>query len=449
MKTCLFTFFFVIFFAEQTSAQSFTLQDFASLYGLQGAWGLSTKRGGLLHEVWQIQNMQYLQSKSFMVRDKDTIPQESVQLRYQDGRITYTSTVPNQNAGQPVTFTLVSHAGGEYIFENKAHDFPQRIVYRVPADSTLDVYIEGPSSGSVKKIPYPFKRIAPAPLKPNMDYLNRKVRSLAEPSVFQKEIDGAFPQRTLYHDSLVTVLGSNNPQLPTHLLIVPNRRIPTLNDATEADEALLGHMLLTATKMAEQLGIAETGYRLAFNTNEDAGQSAFHLHLHVLGGARTGAMVDQSWRNIRRRLLDTVQLSPLEKRLLGTWSAKGQAFGMPADVTMKWEPDMQNKFLLLSYRMDMRDTAGRVQTFEGKAYYKASTEAGKFTATWFDSGGEVHPIEANYDGESLTALWGTPTTKMGKTVYRFVDDNTIEITDFIQRKDGEWRQFNRNTVRRM
>ena len=284
---------------------------------------------------------------------------------------------------------------------------------------------------------------------PDPEYTARKVRSLAEPSVFQKEIDGAFPQRTLYHDSLVTVLSSNNPQLPTHLLIVPNRRIPTLNDATKADEALLGHMLLTAQKMAAEQGIAETGYRLAFNTNEDAGQSAFHLHLHVLGGAKTGAMVDQSWRNIRRRLLDTTMVTPLEKRLLGTWSAKGQAFGMPADVTMKWEPDLQGRFLLLSYKMDMRDTSGKVQTFEGKALYKASKEVGKFTANWFDSGGEAHPIEAFYDGTALTSNWGTPATKMGKTIYRFVDDNTIEISDFIQRKDGEWRQFNQNTVRKL
>ena len=268
-------------------------------------------------------------------------------------------------------------------------------------------------------------------------------------AVFQKEIDGELPERIFYQDSLVTVLHALNPQMPVHLLIVPNRRIPTINDAVESDERLLGHMLLVAAQAARYAGIAETGYRLAFNTNEDAGQSAFHLHLHVLGGAKTGAMVDQGWRNVRRKLLDTTNVTPLEKRLLGAWSAKGRAFGMPADVTMKWEPDLQGNFLLLSYRMDMRDTTGKVQVFEGKAFYKASKEAGKFTATWFDSGGEAHPIEAVYDGTALTANWGTPTTKMGKTIYRFVDDNTIEITDFIQAKNGEWKQFNRNTVRRM
>ena len=447
MKTCLVTLFSVIFFAVQTGAQTFSLQDFAPLYGLQGAWGLSTKRGGMLHEVWQIKNMQYLQSKSFIVRDKDTIPQESVQLRYQDGRITYTSTVPNQNAGQAVTFTLVSHTGGEYIFENKAHDFPQRIVYRVPADSTLDVYIEGPSSGSVKKIPYPFKRIAPAPLKPNVEYLNRKVRSLAEPSVFQKEIDGAFPQRTLYHDSLVTVLGSNNPQLPTHLLIVPNRRIPTLNDATEADEALLGHMLLIATKMAEQLGIAETGYRLAFNTNEDAGQSAFHLHLHVLGGARTGAMVDQGWRNIRRRLLDSVQLSPLEKRLLGTWSGKGkiEMTGKSADVLLKCEPDLQNHYFVLSLKKDLRDSANSAETHEEKTYFKSVGTVGRPEGVFLNSDGNMGQIEAVYDGKSLIVKQ----TGAHKIIYRFLDDNTIEISDSFKEKGNKWKEHSRLTVRKM
>ncbi len=285
--------------------------------------------------------------------------------------------------------------------------------------------------------------------EPDSAYTARKMSSLAAPSVFQKEIDGELPERIFYQDSLVTVLHALNPQMPVHLLIIPNRRILTMNDAVESDERLLGHMLLVAAQAAKYAGIAETGYRLAFNTNEDAGQSAFHLHLHVLGGAKTGAMVDQGWRSIRRRLLDTVRITPLEKRLLGTWSAKGQAFGMPADVMMKWEPDLQGNFLLLSYRMDMRDSTGKVQVFEGKAYYKSTKEAGRFTATWFDSGGEIHPIEAVYDGMALTAFWGTPDTKTGKTIYRFVDDNTIEITDFIQRKDSEWKQFNRNTVRRM
>jgi len=438
MKTCLTSLFFLIFFAVQTSAQTFSLQDFAPLYGLQGAWGLSTKRGGILHEVWQIQNMQYLQSKSFIVRDKDTIPQESVQLRYQDGRITYTSTVPNQNAGQAVTFTLVSHAGGEYIFENKAHDFPQRIVYRVPADSTLDVYIEGPSSGSVRKIPFTFKRIAPAPLKPNVEYLNRKVRSLAEPSVFQKEIDGAFPQRTLYHDSLVTVLGSNNPQLPTHLLIVPNRRIPTLNDATEADEALLGHMLLIAQKMAEQLGIAETGYRLAFNTNEDAGQSAFHLHLHVLGGAKTGAMVDQSWRNIRRRLLDTARVTPLEKRLLGIWTGKGEMHdGLSVQVTLKCEPELQNGFLSLSYRIETRFSSDKTEISEEKTFYKLSDERALFAGISMYSDGSIYPVEAMFDGTVFTEKWNTtaPPTKM---IWRFMDNVTLECSYYSMNEKGEW-----------
>jgi hypothetical protein len=97
--------------------------------------------------------------------------------------------------------------------------------------------------------------------------------------------------------------------------------------------------------------------------------------------------------------------------------------------------------------MDMKAPDGSTQTFEGTAYYKVATDT-ELVATWFDSGGEMHPIKATVDGTSLTSIWGTPETKLGKTIYRFVDDNTIEITDFIQNKKGEWKQFNKNEVKR-
>ncbi|NUO02382.1 MAG: HIT domain-containing protein [Saprospiraceae bacterium] len=299
----------------------------------------------------------------------------------------------------------------------------------------------------MRKIPFPYKRISRSGRTPSPEYTARKAAALQSPSVFQKEIEGQIPGRLVYQDSLITALYPlGGGQLPAHLLVIPNRRIPTLNDAKAEDADLLGHMILTARDLARQEGIAETGYRLAFNTNEDAGQSAFHLHLHLLGGARTGPMVDQRWRNIQRRLNDPDLPNSFEKRILGTWSGKGKAFGMAANITMSWEPDLQNNFLLLNYRMDMRDTSNQLQVFEGKAYYQPAESAGQFRATWFDSGGEMHPVEASYDGQILTANWGTPTTKLGRTLYRFVDDTTIEIVDYIQAKDGNWKEFNRNTV---
>lgn len=135
------------------------------------------------------------------------------------------------------------------------------------------------------------------------------------------------------------------------------------------------------------------------------------------------------------------------QNLEGTWSASGKAFNMPAEISMSWVTTLNEKFYHLTYRMVMTGQDSSTQTFEGTAYYQAKTDT-ELVATWFDSGGEMHPIKATVDGESLTAIWGTSDTKLGKTIYRFIDDNTIEITDFIQNKKGEWRQFNRNEVKR-
>lgn len=129
------------------------------------------------------------------------------------------------------------------------------------------------------------------------EFRERKAKQLAEPSPFQADIDGAHPERIYYQDSLVVVFNSIAPQAPVHLLIVPRKRIPTINDLTDADSAILDRMFWAARKVAKEKGIDESGYRLAFNTNEDAGQSAFHLHLHLLGGMKTGPMIDQRWRN--------------------------------------------------------------------------------------------------------------------------------------------------------
>jgi histidine triad (HIT) family protein len=76
-----------------------------------------------------------------------------------------------------------------------------------------------------------------------------------------------------------------------HILIVPNKLIPTANDVTEEDEQLLGHMFVVAKQIAAQEGIAESGYRLLVNCNRDAGQEIYHLHIHLLGGRRLGPML--------------------------------------------------------------------------------------------------------------------------------------------------------------
>lgn len=113
-------------------------------------------------------------------------------------------------------------------------------------------------------------------------------------TIFDKIIRGEVPADIVYRDELVTAFRDINPAAPTHILIVPNKAIPTVNDLTEEDEQTAGRMLLTAARIAAQEGIAESGYRLIINCNRDGGQEVYHLHLHLLGGRRMGPMVARS-----------------------------------------------------------------------------------------------------------------------------------------------------------
>ncbi|HEX6385613.1 MAG TPA: HIT domain-containing protein [Anaerolineae bacterium] len=110
-------------------------------------------------------------------------------------------------------------------------------------------------------------------------------------TIFAKIIRGEIPSDIVYQDDLVTAFRDIHPQAPVHVLIVPNKVIPTVNDLTEADEQVAGRMLLAAKKVAEQEGIASDGYRLIINCNEHGGQEVFHLHMHLMGGRRLGPML--------------------------------------------------------------------------------------------------------------------------------------------------------------
>lgn len=114
---------------------------------------------------------------------------------------------------------------------------------------------------------------------------------MANETIFSKIIRREVPSDIVYQDEQVTAFRDINPQAPVHILIVPNKLIPTANDVTEEDEQLLGHMFVVAKKIAAQEGIAESGYRLLVNCNRDAGQEIYHLHIHLLGGRRLGPML--------------------------------------------------------------------------------------------------------------------------------------------------------------
>lgn len=135
---------------------------------------------------------------------------------------------------------------------------------------------------------------------PSAQYWRKKALQLVQASPFQNTLDGKQPGAILYQNKQVTAFNSISPQMPVHVLIVPNKRIPTMNDLRKKDAKVVAEMFRVARKLARELGIADTGYRLVINTNEDAGQSVFHLHLHLLGGHKTGPMVDQIWRNERK-----------------------------------------------------------------------------------------------------------------------------------------------------
>jgi histidine triad (HIT) family protein len=94
------------------------------------------------------------------------------------------------------------------------------------------------------------------------------------------------PARVQYEDERVMAFHDISPQAPTHVLLIPKKHISTLNEAGEADGNLLGHMILRASAIARELGHADQGYRLVANCQADAGQSVFHIHIHVLGGRR-------------------------------------------------------------------------------------------------------------------------------------------------------------------
>jgi histidine triad (HIT) family protein len=117
---------------------------------------------------------------------------------------------------------------------------------------------------------------------------------MAEETIFSKIIRREVPAEILYQDELVTAFRDIRPQAPTHILIVPNKLIPTANDVTAVDEAALGRLFIVAAKMAQAEGIDENGYRLMVNCNRDGGQEVYHLHMHLLGGRRLGPMLVHS-----------------------------------------------------------------------------------------------------------------------------------------------------------
>ena len=114
---------------------------------------------------------------------------------------------------------------------------------------------------------------------------------MAEETIFSKIIRKEIPANIVYQDELVTAFRDISPQAKTHILIIPNKVIPTVNDVTEQGQVALGRLFSVAAKLAKEEGVAEDGYRLIVNCNKHGGQEVFHLHMHLVGGEPLGKML--------------------------------------------------------------------------------------------------------------------------------------------------------------
>ncbi|ROL61505.1 histidine triad nucleotide-binding protein [Bacteroidetes/Chlorobi group bacterium ChocPot_Mid] len=103
-------------------------------------------------------------------------------------------------------------------------------------------------------------------------------------TIFSKIIRKEIPADVIYEDDELLAFKDINPQAPYHILIIPKKEIPTVNDIVEEDANLIGKIILRAKRIAQELGFAEDGYRLVFNCNRNGGQDVYHIHLHLLGG---------------------------------------------------------------------------------------------------------------------------------------------------------------------
>jgi len=103
-------------------------------------------------------------------------------------------------------------------------------------------------------------------------------------SIFSKIINREIPSEIVYEDNEVIAINDINPQAPVHILIIPKKEIPTLNDLDENDAHLIGKIFIIAKELANKNGISKEGYRLVVNCNKNAGQTVFHIHFHLLGG---------------------------------------------------------------------------------------------------------------------------------------------------------------------
>jgi len=125
--------------------------------------------------------------------------------------------------------------------------------------------------------------------------------------------------------------------------------------------------------------------------------------------------------------------------LSGSWAGTGELFGTAATYSMTWESVLAGRFIRLTFQNNMKNGDSFNLVLEAEAYYSIGAE-GSVTATWFDTRGMILPIRGTIAGHVLTSDWGTPETEEGRTIYRLVDENRIDVEDYVKR-NGEYQLF--------
>lgn len=185
----------------------------------------------------------------------------------------YAATLSLSHSVPPVSFVIShQHAAGQEVEIYSVASITSRILYytvKIPLAKTDPIRYH---TDCIRKHP-------------------KKEKTMAEETIFSKIIRREINADIVYQDDLVTAFRDINPQAPTHVLIIPNKLIPTINDITKEDEPALGRMITVAAKIAADEGISENGYRLLINCNRDGGQEVYHIHMHLVGGRPLGRML--------------------------------------------------------------------------------------------------------------------------------------------------------------
>jgi len=141
------------------------------------------------------------------------------------------------------------------------------------------------------------------------------------------------------------------------------------------------------------------------------------------------------------------QEAPVLQSLMGTWEGTGSLFSFEASFSMKWESVLRGRFVRLTFQNRMQSDDGTERVMDAEAFYKP-TEAGGYEGSWFDSRGVMQPLLGEGADSVLTVLWGTPETEQGRTVYRVLGEDELEVEDFVLKQD-QWHRFGHAVYRRV